>query len=69
MVASATLLPMTGKATAQTVFTTIQAFGDRSHVVCIGRFGEQLSAFRSATGDRESFRLRWAGSIFALGCR
>ncbi len=28
MVASATLLPMTGEARAQTVFTTIQAFGD-----------------------------------------
>src|SRR5713226_5535669 len=28
MVASATLLPMTGEAKAQTVFGTIQAFGD-----------------------------------------
>src|SRR5713226_10434124 len=28
MVASAALLPMTGEARAQTVFTTIQAFGD-----------------------------------------
>jgi len=28
MVAGAALLPMTGEASAQTVFTTIQAFGD-----------------------------------------